>query len=87
MVASGMLLQPSSGALNNQSTQLGADIETSRESVLSELCTHLPPSLLLPDGRLEELVEQALLFQLEKCQFHNTNHLRMTLFADYQVSR
>jgi hypothetical protein len=71
-----------SGGSSSSSSSLGGG---SREEVLAELATHLPPSLMIPDGRLEELVEQALLAQLDKCPFHNTTHLRMSLFADYQV--
>ena len=67
----------------------GAGLSTGaggREELLVELGAHLPPSLMIPDGRLEELVEQALLSQLDKCPYHNATNLRMSLFADYQVA-
>lgn len=54
-----------------------------RESLLAELQALLPPSVLMPEARLQELVEQALLAQLERCPYHNARTLRMCLFVDY----
>lgn len=43
----------------------------------------IPPDLLLPERRLEELVEQALSAQLAACTFHNAPGARPSLLADY----
>lgn len=39
----------------------------SREAVLSELSQHIPPSLLLPEGGLEKLLQQALMWKAASC--------------------
>jgi hypothetical protein len=76
-----MLVSESRGASSNiSSSTLG------RESLLAELQTLLPPSLLVPEARLEELIEQALLSQLDKCPYHNSRGpLRMSLFTEFSA--
>eukprot|EP00325_Prymnesiales_sp_UTEX-LB-985_P018767 CAMPEP_0174757914 /NCGR_PEP_ID=MMETSP1094-20130205/107499_1 /TAXON_ID=156173 /ORGANISM="Chrysochromulina brevifilum, Strain UTEX LB 985" /LENGTH=556 /DNA_ID=CAMNT_0015963833 /DNA_START=42 /DNA_END=1712 /DNA_ORIENTATION=+ len=39
----------------------------SREALLSELSQHIPPSLLLPEDRLQTLLQQALMWQHSSC--------------------
>lgn len=47
----------------------------------------MPPDVLLPDNRLEVLLEQALDSQLTKCLYHNTHHLAISLLYDYECGR
>ncbi|EFN54760.1 hypothetical protein CHLNCDRAFT_35720 [Chlorella variabilis] len=56
-----------------------------RAALLDELQDSLMPSLLIPERRLEGLVEQALASQLDHSKYHNCLHTRLSLFTDYQA--
>jgi len=55
--------------------------------VLEELQRLLLPSLIIPDGRLEYLVEQALLTQVASCQYYNGTAPHLSLFSDFSAGR
>ncbi|CAM6018318.1 unnamed protein product [Sphagnum balticum] len=61
--------------------------EDSRIYLLEELQQLLPPSIMLPEKRLEHLVEQALDLQRDACVFHNSLDHALSLYADHQCSR
>lgn len=54
-----------------------------RHQVLRRLQVVIPPEVMLPERRLEELVEQALVAQIDACCFHNTPAARPSLLSDY----
>jgi len=43
----------------------------SRQSLMSKLQSYLPPNIMLPPHRLEDLLNQAITYQCEKCPYHN----------------
>lgn len=45
----------------------------------------MPPTVLLPDRRLETLVEQALQAQLQDSRYHNTTSATVSLLSDYDA--
>lgn len=45
------------------------------------------PDMMIPEGRLQSLVEQALDRQLERCLFHNVRKPMVSLLCDYQCGR
>eukprot|EP00850_Spirogloea_muscicola_P010597 SM000063S19987 [mRNA] locus=s63:86066:95294:+ [translate_table: standard] len=59
----------------------------SRFRLLVDLQALIPPSVLIPERRLEKLVEQALQAQREHCELHNTFEEAFSLFADHKCGR
>lgn len=77
----GMLVASPHGAQPDE--EKAGKIKEQRELLLAELQTLLPPSIMVPESRLEELVEQALLAQLDRCPYHNSRTIQLSLFTDY----
>lgn len=61
--------------------------ERSRAKLLEELQKLLPPTVMIPEKRLEHLVEQALILQREACPFHNSLDKEMTLYSDHHCGK
>ncbi|KAH8509212.1 hypothetical protein Peur_051040 [Populus x canadensis] len=59
----------------------------SRTKLLEELQKLLPPRVIIPENRLEHLVEQALTLQKDACIFHNLLDKEMSLYSDHQCGR
>ncbi|XP_044501789.1 WD repeat-containing protein 26 homolog isoform X1 [Mangifera indica] len=59
----------------------------SRSKLLEELQKLLPPTIIIPERRLEHLVEQALTLQREACMFHNSLDKDMSLYTDHHCGR
>ncbi|XP_049936427.1 WD repeat-containing protein 26 homolog isoform X2 [Nymphaea colorata] len=58
-----------------------------RLRLLEELQKLLPPSVMVPERRLEHLLEQALNVQRESCVFHNSLDSALSLYHDHQCGR
>ncbi|MFS8012091.1 putative transcription factor interactor and regulator LisH family [Helianthus anomalus] len=58
-----------------------------RSEILEELQNLLPPTVMIPDRRLLQLVEQALDLQREACVFHNSDVGETSLFTDHHCGR
>ncbi|KAG5064628.1 hypothetical protein AAZX31_02G266100 [Glycine max] len=59
----------------------------SRSKLLEELQKLLPPTVMIPEKRLEHLVEQALILQHEACPFHNSLDKEMSLYSDHHCGK
>lgn len=59
----------------------------SRSKLLEELQKLLPPTVMIPERRLEHLVEQALDLQRGSCMFHNSWDTEMSLLTDHRCGR
>ena len=55
-----------------------------RHQLLRRVETLLPARVMLPEARLEVLVEQALQSQVNRCIFHNAQARSLTLLSDYK---
>ncbi|KAJ0704707.1 putative transcription factor WD40-like family [Helianthus annuus] len=58
-----------------------------RSEILEELQNLLPPTVMIPDRRLLQLVEQALDLQREACVFHNSDVGETSLFTNHHCGR
>lgn len=58
-----------------------------RSKLLEELQKLLPPTIMVPERRLEHLVEQALVLQRDACQFHNSLDKEMSLYTDHHCGK
>lgn len=67
----------------------GQDTEgaKSRSRFLEELQKLLPASVIIPERRLEHLVERALDVQRDSCLFHNTLDSDLSLYSDHHCGR
>ncbi|EFJ15990.1 hypothetical protein SELMODRAFT_268628 [Selaginella moellendorffii] len=58
-----------------------------RMALLEKIQALLPPHIMIPERRLEHLVEQALAVQREGCIFHNSAETALSLYTDHQCGR
>ncbi|GLT87167.1 hypothetical protein SLE2022_052650 [Rubroshorea leprosula] len=64
-----------------------AEVAKSRSKVLEKLQKLLPADVMIPERRLEHLVERALDVQRDACMFHNTLDSDLSLYSDHQCGR
>ncbi|TYI49084.1 hypothetical protein E1A91_D12G011900v1 [Gossypium mustelinum] len=59
----------------------------SGSKILEKLQKLLPAAIMIPEKRLEHLVERALDVQREACVFHNTSDSDLSLYSDHQCGK
>ncbi|KAL6976208.1 WD repeat-containing protein 26 [Sarracenia purpurea var. burkii] len=62
-------------------------VARSRSKFIDKLQKLLPAAVMIPEKRLEHLVEQALDMQRYNCIFHNTLDNELSLLSDHQCGR
>lgn len=83
---SSCIVSPSKCVLNGLPSHNTARAK-SRSKLLEDLQKLLPPTVMIPERRLEHLVEQALNLQRDACIFHNSLDGEMSLYTDHQCGR
>ncbi|CAN0897443.1 WD repeat-containing protein 26 homolog [Linum grandiflorum] len=58
-----------------------------RTKLLQKLQELFPPTVMVPERRLEQLVERALILQRDACVFHNSLDKEMSLYTDHQCGK
>jgi len=58
-------------------------VQRARAATLALLCRLLRGGLLVPEGRLETLLEQALQSQTQRCRHHNSPSPHLSLLSDH----
>uniref|UniRef100_A0ACD5XN25 Uncharacterized protein n=2 Tax=Avena sativa TaxID=4498 RepID=A0ACD5XN25_AVESA len=66
--------------------KLGTESSNSRLKLLEELQKVLPPTVMVPERRLENIVEQALTVQREACYLHNSID-GLSLYVDHHCGK
>uniref|UniRef100_A0A7N0UAI3 CTLH domain-containing protein n=1 Tax=Kalanchoe fedtschenkoi TaxID=63787 RepID=A0A7N0UAI3_KALFE len=85
-LSSCILMSPSNGLLNGHPSLI-SDRKRSRSQLLEDLQKLFPATLMIPERRLENLVEQALSLQRDACPFHNPSDQEMSLYVDHQCGK
>ncbi|XP_077244579.1 WD repeat-containing protein 26 homolog [Tasmannia lanceolata] len=83
---SGCIVSPLQRVLIGSTSQDIA-ISNLRLKLMEKLQKLLPPTVMIPEKRLEHLVEQALNVQREACFFHNSLDSALSLYSDHQCGR
>ncbi|KAJ6796682.1 WD repeat-containing protein 26-like isoform X1 [Iris pallida] len=83
---SGCLVFSSQHALQ-EAQHPGIGTANSRLKLLEKLQKLLPTTFMIPEGRLECLVEQALILQRDGCKFHNPLDNTLSLYTDHQCRK
>ncbi|XP_008790475.1 WD repeat-containing protein 26 homolog [Phoenix dactylifera] len=66
---------------------LGIETSNSRLKLLEDLQKLFPPTVMIPERRLEHLVEQALSVQREACYLHNSLDNSLSLYTDHHCGK
>ncbi|KAJ8330679.1 hypothetical protein O5D80_001192 [Batrachochytrium dendrobatidis] len=59
----------------------------SREKLLDSLQAHISPSMMIPNKRLENLMDQAVQLQVSECLYHNSLNENISLYANHMCER
>lgn len=76
------IISPPSTAILRSSSQRAAGSE-SRSAIVEKLQKLFPAAIMIPEKRLEQLVEQALDVQRDACAYHNTLDSELSLYTDH----
>eukprot|EP00252_Welwitschia_mirabilis_P010185 TRINITY_DN23353_c0_g1_i1.p1 TRINITY_DN23353_c0_g1~~TRINITY_DN23353_c0_g1_i1.p1 ORF type:complete len:579 (-),score=101.75 TRINITY_DN23353_c0_g1_i1:159-1895(-) len=68
----------------SKSIMQGGSVFKQRMKMLQDIQKLLPTSVMIPEKRLESLVEQALSVQREACIFHNSLDPALSLYIDHR---
>eukprot|EP00123_Amoebidium_parasiticum_P009863 comp19753_c0_seq1/m.23599 comp19753_c0_seq1/g.23599 ORF comp19753_c0_seq1/g.23599 comp19753_c0_seq1/m.23599 type:complete len:567 (-) comp19753_c0_seq1:281-1981(-) len=60
---------------------------TSRHTLLRKLQEYFPANQMIPEGRLETLLDQAQALQMQQCLYHNISDPRPSLLTDHICDR
>ena len=80
------IISPSQTVVLGLSSQDNS-VANSRSRFLKKLQKLLPAAVIIPERRLENLVEQALDMQRFHCVFHNTLDSELSLLSDHQCGK
>ena len=80
------IVSPSWSAILGLSSH-DTDVARSRSKILEKLQKLLPAAVMIPEKRLEHLVEQTLDVQRDACVFHNTLDGDLSLYSDHHCGR
>jgi len=70
-----------------EKAQWGGAQGKSRQQLLATIQKHVPPSLMIPENRLEALLTQAKQYQKSTCVYHNVQELDFLLLEDHSCNR
>eukprot|EP01137_Pigoraptor_chileana_P019367 Opistho-2@80313 len=61
--------------------------QESRLKLLTDLQAYIPPWVMVPEGRMEQLIAQGLQLQTHNCMYHNTTDDEISLLEDHKCDR